>query len=259
VRGEPIRVSGLDVRFGSFEALRGVDLEVEAGEFVCLLGPSGCGKSTLLNVLAGFVPASAGEVDVGGRPVTGPAVTRGVVFQSSEALFPWLTVRENVAFGPRIRRVDQARSRVLVAGYLKLVGLENASRKFPPELSGGMRQRVQIARVLANEPNIVLADEPFGALDAQTREVLQQEFDRVWQATRPTVVFVTHDVWEAIALGDRIVTMTAGPAARIKSVFRNELARPRELGTAEAVALHERVRQDISDEVQRTLAQEVGA
>lgn len=257
--GESISVRDVDVRFGSATVLRGVNLEVEAGEFVCLLGPSGCGKSTLLNVLAGFIPASDGQVLVGGRPVTGPDVTRGVVFQSSEALFPWLTVRENVAFGPRMRGLGRVETAELVSHYIKLVTLENAAGKFPPELSGGMRQRVQIARVLANEPRIVLMDEPFGALDAQTREVLQQEFDRIWLATRPTVVFVTHDLWEAIILGDRILTMTAGPAASIKSVFEVDAPRPRSIEGAQALRLHQRIRADIAAEVYRSLEQEVGA
>ncbi len=259
MKGESISIRDLRVRFGGFEALRDVSLEIEPGELVCLLGPSGCGKSTLLNVIAGFVPVDTGEVTVGGRPVTGPDVTRGVVFQSSEALFPWLSVADNIAFGPRIRRVGRQRTEELVRRYLTLVGLEHAAGRFPPELSGGMRQRVQIARVLANEPNLVLMDEPFGALDAQTRAVLQQEFDRIWRETRPTVVFVTHDVYEAITLGDRIVTMTAGPQARIKSIFAVDLPRPRQIENETALQLHQRIREDISEEVRRSMRQEVGA
>src|SRR5579884_716487 len=255
MRGESISLRGAHVRLDGFEVLRDVSLEVAAGEFLCLLGPSGCGKSTLLNVLAGFVPAAGGEVMVGGRPVLGPDVSRGIVFQSSEALFPWLSVADNIAFGPRVRGLSRQRTRELVRRYVELVALD----RLPPALSGGMRQRVQIARVLANEPNIVLMDEPFGALDAQTRELLQQEFDRIWQETRPTVVFVTHDIWEAITLGDRIVTMTAGPGARIKSIFEVDLARPRSIENERALRLHERIRTDIADEVRRSLQQEVRA
>ncbi|HZV51642.1 MAG TPA: ABC transporter ATP-binding protein [Candidatus Dormibacteraeota bacterium] len=259
MRGESISLRGATVRLDGFEVLRDVSLEVAAGEFLCLLGPSGCGKSTLLNVLAGFVPAAGGEVRVGGQPVMGPDVSRGIVFQSSEALFPWLSVADNIAFGPRVRGLSRQRTRELVRRYVELVGLDHAVDRFPPALSGGMRQRVQIARVLANEPNIVLMDEPFGALDAQTRELLQQEFDRIWQETRPTVVFVTHDIWEAITLGDRIATMTAGPGARIKSIFEVDLARPRSIENQRALHLHERIRTDIADEVRRSLQQEVRA
>jgi NitT/TauT family transport system ATP-binding protein len=229
-----------------------VNLRIDAGEFVCLLGPSGCGKSTLLNVIAGFVPAH-GQVLVGSQPVTGPGVERGVVFQSSEALFPWLTVLENVEYGARMRGIPKRERQRDAMRYIELVGLANARDKFPGALSGGMRQRAQIARVLANEPSVILMDEPFGALDAQTREVLQREVDRIWRATGSTILFVTHDIGEAVLLADRVVTMTAGPQARIKTVAAVDLAHPRDLTMPRAVELQRTLRDDISYEVSRTL------
>ncbi len=244
------------VTFGETDAVLGASFDIASGEFVCLLGPSGCGKSTLLNVVAGFVEAAEGEALVDGQPVRGPDVSRGMVFQSSEALFPWLRVRENVAFGPRMRRVPRERRKEIVERYLALVGLGHAADRFPPQLSGGMQQRVQIARVLANEPTVVLMDEPFGALDAQTREVMQHELDRIWQETHPTILFVTHDINEAVRLGDRVITMTAGPAARIKSEYRIDLPRPRDETSSEAIELHRTLRSDIAVEVSKTLRAE---
>jgi NitT/TauT family transport system ATP-binding protein len=216
--GSPVAIRDVDIRFGGFTAVEGASLEIAAGEFVCLLGPSGCGKSTLLNAVAGFVRPAAGEVRCGDSRVDGPDVSRGVVFQSAEALFPWLTVRQNVAFGPRMRGVPKARRDAAVDRYLTMVGLSHSAERFPDQLSGGMRQRAQLARVLANDPSVVLMDEPFGALDAQTRLVMQVELDRIWRETGATIVFVTHDIGEAILLADRVVTMTAGPAAAIKNI-----------------------------------------
>ena len=252
-RGGAISLGGVDVRFGGFHAVADVSLEIEPGEFVCLLGPSGCGKSTLLNVIAGFVPATTGEVLVDGRPVAGPDVSRGMVFQSSDALFPWLRVSENVAFGPRMRRIPRARRDEVVRRYVDLVGLTHAADRFPRELSGGMQQRVQIARVLANEPSVVLMDEPFGALDAQTREVMQHELERIWQETHPTIVFVTHDINEAVLLGDRVVTMTAGPAGRVKGEYAAAVARPRDETDPAAIELYRALRADIATEVSKTM------
>jgi NitT/TauT family transport system ATP-binding protein len=251
--GAEIRLEDVSIAFGNSPIVSGINLDVVAGEFVCLLGPSGCGKSTLLNLVAGFQPATSGLVSVGGRPVLGPGMDRGVVFQSTEVLFPWLTVQENVEYGPRMRGVGRAERAEAARHYVELVGLSHAAGRLPGELSGGMRQRAQIARVLVNEPSVVLMDEPFGALDAQTREVMQAEVDRIWRATRPTILFITHDIWEAISLGDRIITMTAGPDATFKTVAQVKIPHPRELTAPEAVELYRDLREDIASEVRRTL------
>ncbi len=211
-----------------YTAVRDIDLTIASGEFVCLLGPSGCGKSTLLHMVAGFSHPTSGEIRVGGKPSQHPGADRGVVFQSDIALFPWLTVRENIAYGPKVRGVDRRRREALVDEYVELVGLHQHQTKYPREISGGMKQRVQIARVLVNQPSVLLMDEPFGALDAHTRAVLQQELIRIWSSTGQTALFVTHDVSEAIWLSDRIVTMTPGPAAGLASVRTNPFDRPRD-------------------------------
>jgi len=202
---------------GRAPALAGIDLEVAEREFVCLLGPSGCGKSTLLNIIAGFIPPSKGAVLVDGRSVAGPGADRGVVFQEY-VLFPWLTVAGNVEFGLRLKPLPSGERRQTVARYLDLVGLGAHAEKFPVQLSGGMKQRVAIARALANNPSIILMDEPFGALDAQTREVLQDELSRIQRVEHKTVVFATHSIREAVYLADRVVVMTSAPG-RIKQVF----------------------------------------
>jgi NitT/TauT family transport system ATP-binding protein len=251
--GAEIRLERVAVELGGHRVVADVDLVIAAGELVCLLGPSGCGKSTLLNVIAGFLPVSAGSALVGGRPVHGPGLDRGVVFQSAEALFPWLTARQNVEYGPRRRGISAAARAAAATRFLNLVGLRQVGERFPDQLSGGMRQRVQIARVLVNQPPVVLMDEPFGALDAQTRAVMQAELVRIWQATRPTILFITHDIAEAILLADRIVTMTAGPDARLKTVAPVALARPRDLLDPAAVALYRQLRDDIGAEVTKTL------
>jgi NitT/TauT family transport system ATP-binding protein len=250
--GSSIAINQLSLTLDGNEIVSRIDLNIEAGEFVCLLGPSGCGKSTLLNAIAGFVPSN-GQIHVADKVVNRPGVDRGVVFQSSEALFPWLTVRENVEYGPRLRGVAARQRSELADHYVSLVGLSHAADKFPGALSGGMRQRAQIARVLVNQPSVVLMDEPFGALDAQTREVLQRELDRIWRKTGCTIVFVTHDIWEAILLADRIVTMTAGPRATIKTVETVGLPHPRDPADPASLALYRRLRDDIGAEVTRVL------
>lgn len=210
------------------EAVRNLNLAIGQGEFFCLLGPSGCGKTTVLNMVAGFELPSVGLVKVHGLEVTQPGPERGVVFQSDAALFDWLTVRENIEFGLRVRHVASAQRREITNRFLALVGLTAHANKRPPELSGGMKQRVQIARVLANEPKVLLMDEPFGSLDAQTRRVMQAELTTIWVQTRKTVLFVTHDIDEAIVLADRIGVMSAGPSSEIKVIVDNPLPRPRE-------------------------------
>ncbi len=253
-RGASIRLDGVAIRLGSVDIVEGFDLAVAPGEFVCILGPSGCGKSTVMNVVAGFVAPSAGRVLVADRPVTGPGIDRGVVFQSTDSLFPWLTVRQNVEYGPRMRGVPKAARVEAALRYVKLVGLAHAADRLPGDLSGGMRQRAQLARVLVNEPTVILMDEPFGALDAQTRLVMQGELDRIWRATGATVLFITHDIGEAVQLGDRVVTMTAGPRARVKSEIRIEIEHPRDPTDARAAELYRRLRIDIGDEVTKAMA-----
>jgi NitT/TauT family transport system ATP-binding protein len=191
-------------------ALTDIDLELRAGEFVCLLGPSGCGKSTLLNVIAGFLAPTAGQVRVDGRPVSAPGPDRGMVFQEY-ALFPWMTVEANIAFGLEIKGRPRAEIRDTVDRLLVMLRMEEFRARFPRELSGGMRQRVAIARVLALDSPILLMDEPFGALDALTRRTLQDELLRIWEELKKTVVFVTHSLEESIYLADRIVLMTYRP------------------------------------------------
>src|SRR5947209_12835083 len=203
--GIPVRIEGVSKTFagrsGPVEALRPVNLEVEAGEFVCLLGPSGCGKSTLLNIIAGLEAGSTGEVWANGKKVQGPGTDRVLLFQEA-ALFPWLDVQHNVEFGLRQAGISARERRVLAQRFIELVHLKGFERSYVHQLSGGMRQRVAIARALALDPAVLLMDEPFGALDALTRDRLHIELETIWAATRKTVVFVTHNVREAVALGD---------------------------------------------------------
>src|SRR5215813_13534920 len=207
-------------------ALEKVDLDVAEREFVCLLGPSGCGKSTLLNIVAGFLRPSSGEVVVDGRAVTGPGADRCVVFQEY-VLFPWLTVTGNIEFGLTLKGVAARDRRATVTRYLDLVGLAAHADKYPVQLSGGMKQRVAIARALANNPEIILMDEPFGALDAQTREVLQDELGRIQRVEPKTILFVTHSIREAVYLADRVVVMTSVPG-RIRQIFPIKLPEVRD-------------------------------
>jgi len=213
------------------EALRDANLRVKKGEFVCLIGASGCGKSTLLRIIAGFEAPSAGQALMWDRPINGPAPDRGMVFQDY-GLFPWLTVRQNIAFGPASRGRPKAEVRDTVERFIALIGLSRFADAHPHQLSGGMKQRVAIARVLANDAEIVLMDEPFGALDAMTRERLQDELLELWQRTGLTVLFVTHSIEEAIFLSDRVVVMEPGPG-RIASEHAIELARPRDVASPE--------------------------
>jgi len=208
-------------------ALRGVDLVVGDGEFVSIVGPSGCGKSTLLYIVAGFLDCE-GAVSIDGRRVTGPGTDRGVVFQE-QALFPWLTVRGNILYGPKARGVPTAERAEIADRLIGMIGLQGFEDRFPRELSGGMRQRVALARTLACDPSILLLDEPFGALDAQTREFMQDELLRIWHETGKTILMITHDVDEAVYLSDRVLVMSARPG-RLVDAFTVDLdrSRPRE-------------------------------
>jgi NitT/TauT family transport system ATP-binding protein len=213
------------------EALRDANLTVRKGEFVCLIGASGCGKSTLLRIVAGFEAPTAGEALMWDKPVDGPAPDRGMVFQDY-GLFPWLTVRQNIGFGPQSRGLPKQEVRDTAERFVNMVGLTRFADAYPHQLSGGMKQRVAIARVLANDADMVLMDEPFGALDAMTRERLQDELLDIWQRTKLTVLFVTHSIEEAIFLADRVVVMEPGPG-RIASEHRIELPRPRDVASPE--------------------------
>ncbi len=222
------------------QALRSVNLRIDKGEFVCLIGASGCGKSTLLRIIAGFEQPTSGTVSLYENVITSPGSDRGMVFQDY-ALFPWMTVRENISFGPRQKGLAKKYIDEISGEYLHMVGLEKFADRFPHQLSGGMKQRVAIARVLANECEVLLMDEPFGALDALTRESLQQELLEIWERTKVTVIFVTHSVEEAVLLSDRVVVMTAGPG-RIEADVAIELARPREVSAID----FNQVRRDIT-------------
>jgi NitT/TauT family transport system ATP-binding protein len=235
-------------------ALVDINLRIEEGEFVCLLGPSGCGKSTLLKIIAGLIPATSGQITINGRPVSGPGPERAVVFQDY-ALFPWMTVRDNVEFGLEARRLPAAERREVSSRLLKVVGLSDFAERFPHQLSGGMKQRVSIARALAVDPSLLLMDEPFGALDAQTRHLLQDELLRVWREYRKTVVFVTHSIEEAIYLSDRIVVMTARPG-RVKQIMVVPEARPRDMASVEMNQRQREVRAVLSEEIARAAALE---
>ena len=213
------------------EALSGASLVVRKGEFVCLIGASGCGKSTLLRIVAGFEPPSTGEALMWSKPIAGPAPDRGMVFQDY-GLFPWLTVRQNIGFGPSARGLHRDRIAETVERFIDMVGLARFADAYPHQLSGGMKQRVAIARVLANDADIVLMDEPFGALDAMTRERLQDDLLDIWKTTGLTVIFVTHSIEEAILLADRVVVMEPGPG-RIAGEYRVELPRPRDVASPE--------------------------
>jgi len=220
-----IEIQRLNIRFGDHAAVEDFSLTVTPGEFVCLLGPSGCGKSTVLNSVAGFIPPSQGRVAVDDVVVTRPGPERGMVFQQ-HSLFPWKTVLENVAFGPRMQGRPRAEANDLAKEYLELVGLGASADRYPATLSGGMQQRVGIARALVNHPSVLLMDEPFGALDAQTRSIMQESLLRLWGQIGNTVLFVTHDIDEALFLADRVVVMSAAPG-RVLLDLRLDLPRPR--------------------------------
>ncbi len=250
-----------------YAALDGVNLEIERGDFYCLLGPSGCGKSTVLSLVAGFEPPTSGRIEFEGSsdcrqwhaPIRDADVDRIVIFQdASAALFPWLSVRDNILFGPRLGAKDPARTAALLETFVAMVGLAQHVHKYPFELSGGMKQRVQIARSLIMEPDILLMDEPFGALDAITKRGLQHELSRIWQQTRMTVIYVTHDIMEAVLLGDRVAVMTAGPGARIKSEIKVDLPRPRSPTSPEFIALVAALDKLIEEEVNVVRARHFG-
>lgn len=219
-----------------------IDFTVKSGEFINLIGPSGCGKSTLLRCIAGFEKPTTGRVRLNGQEINGPGVERMMVFQSFEQLFPWYTVQENIMFALKVTAVAASRAerREIARTYLEMVGLTGFADFYPHQLSGGMKQRVAIARALSVRPRILLMDEPFGSLDAMTRLTLQEELIRIWEETRVTILFVTHNIEEAITLGDRVVVFESNPG-RIKEVITNKLARPRSPETKEFNIIWEQI------------------
>jgi ABC-type nitrate/sulfonate/bicarbonate transport system ATPase subunit len=247
-----LAVRGVTKRFpvgdGEIEALARIDFTIAEGEFVCLIGASGCGKSTLLRIVAGFEEPTTGEVAARGKRITLPGSDRGMVFQDY-ALFPWMSVRQNIGFGPRQRGLPRREVNEIADEFVKLVGLERFADRYPSQLSGGMKQRVAIARVLANDASILLMDEPFGALDALTREQLQRELLAIWARTRVTVIFVTHSVEEAVLLADRVLIMSAGPG-QIDADFLIDLPRPRDVSSPE----FNQVRRDVTRRLTSHLA-----
>jgi NitT/TauT family transport system ATP-binding protein len=236
-------------RTGAWEAVRDFSLDLAEGEFFCLLGTSGCGKTTVLNMVAGFEAATAGGILLDGAPVQGPGADRGVVFQGHDSLYEWLTALDNIGFGLRLRGLGRAERREKAEHFLRMVGLTGQGAKHPSELSGGMKQRIQIARALANDPRMLLMDEPFGALDAMTRAVLQGELSRIWAETKKTVLFITHDIEEACALATRVGVMRRGPGGTLKAIVPVDLPFPRERTSDDFMRVFREVHALIHDEI----------
>jgi NitT/TauT family transport system ATP-binding protein len=236
---------------GSFTpALQNIDLEIEQGEFVCIVGPSGCGKSTLLHLIAGLDRPTTGQIAVDGKPVQGPGTDRILLFQEL-GLFPWLTVRQNVEFGLKMKGVSRDERRDRARIFLRMVHLSHFEDHYIHQLSGGMKQRVALARSLALRPKILLMDEPFAALDAQTRDMLHDELERIWKETSPTIVFVTHNVREAVRLGDRVLLMSFRPG-RIKTQFQVTLPRPRHVEDSDVAYLSKEILGQLREEIDRS-------
>jgi NitT/TauT family transport system ATP-binding protein len=225
----------------STPVLNDINLTVTEGEFVCLLGPSGCGKSTLLTTMAGFLSPTSGEIAIDGEAVHGPDPRRIFVFQE-RGVFPWLTVEGNIAFG--LFHLSAAERQQRVAHYIKMVGLEGFEKAYPPALSGGMKQRLEVARALAVNPDMLFLDEPFGALDSITRLIMRGELLRIWQAERKTIIFVTHDIDEAVQLADRVVVMSARPAT-IQQIVNIDIPHPRDISSARYLELRDGIFQQI--------------
>jgi NitT/TauT family transport system ATP-binding protein len=233
-----------------YPALKDISIEIAQAEFVCLLGPSGCGKTTLLNILAGFEGVTEGRAALNGKAISGPTSERMMFFQDAgSALFPWQTVEQNVRYGLKLQKIRGAEQERRIDYYLTMVGLAEHRNKYPSQLSGGMRQRLQIARALAIEPEILLMDEPFAALDALTRRNMHSFLLGIWERTRKTIVFVTHDISESILMADRIAVMTVGPNSRIKQVLRVELPRPRDPAEPAFGELYGRIEELLEEEI----------
>ncbi|MCJ7501968.1 MAG: ABC transporter ATP-binding protein [Acidobacteriia bacterium] len=253
-----LRLSGVSRSFptprGTLVALENINLEVSEGEFLCIVGPSGCGKSTLLNLMAGLDQPTSGEIWMDGRRIKGPGTERLVIFQEL-GLFPWLTVQENVEFGLRMQGLPKQERRARSQQYLRLVHLSGFETSYVHQLSGGMKQRVALARSLVTEPDVLLMDEPFAALDAQTRDLLHEELARLWAETGKTIVFVTHNVREAVRLGGRVILLTFRPG-RIKSQFIITLPRPRHLEDPELALTAREVLAQLKEEINKAVEAE---
>jgi NitT/TauT family transport system ATP-binding protein len=232
-----VRFSNVSHHFGDTRVLEGVDLSINDGEFVCILGPSGCGKSTLLNIVGGFIKPSEGEVTIGEERVVGPDPRRIFVFQE-RGVFPWLTVEQNIGFG--LFKLSDEEKKRRIEYYIALVGLNGFERAYPAALSGGMKQRLEVARALAVNPDVLYLDEPFGALDSITRLGMRRELLRIWEAERKTILFVTHDIEESVQLADRVVVMSARPA-RIRRVVEIDIPHPRDLSDPRYIALRDSI------------------
>jgi sulfonate transport system ATP-binding protein len=235
-------------------ALDNIDLQVGPGEFLCIVGPSGCGKSTLLHLIAGLLRQTSGKISVDGKFVTGPGTDRILIFQEL-GLFPWLTVAQNVAFGLKMKNISKAEREEKIQHYLRLVHLAKFRDSYIHQLSGGMRQRVALARALATEPDVLLMDEPFAALDAQTRDLLHDELERIWSETGCTVIFVTHNVREAVRLGDRVVLLTFRPG-QVKQEFPVRLARPRHIEETDVARTARGILDCLREEINKSLEAE---
>jgi len=235
-------------------ALDNINLEIAAGEFVCIVGPSGCGKTSLLSLIAGLSFPTRGEVQLNNKPVTGPGTDRILIFQE-HGLFPWLTVGQNVEFGMKMNGVKKSERKQKIKHYLQLVHLDQFEDSYTHQLSGGMRQRVAIARALATEPNVLLMDEPFAALDAQTRDLLHDELERIWRETGCTIVFVTHNIRESVRLGDRVVLMTYRPG-RIKNEWKVDMPRPRHIEDVAVARLSAEILGEMREEITKSMEAE---
>jgi ABC-type nitrate/sulfonate/bicarbonate transport system ATPase subunit len=232
-----VRIDHVSMRFGGVHVLEDIDLGVAAGEFVCILGPSGCGKSTLLNIVAGFLKPANGNVTIDGEAVDGPDRRRIFVFQE-RGVFPWLTVEGNIGFG--LTRQSESERSERIKHYVQLVGLKGFEHAYPRELSGGMKQRLEVARALAVNPDVLYLDEPFGALDSITRLQMRRELLRIWQAERKTILFVTHDIEESVQLADRVVVLSARPG-RVQRIVNVDIPHPRDLSDPRYLALRDEI------------------
>jgi NitT/TauT family transport system ATP-binding protein len=237
-------------------ALKDINLQVQPGEFLCIVGPSGCGKSTLLHLIAGLHQQTSGDVLVDNTPVQGPGTDRILIFQEL-GLFPWLTVAQNVEFGMRMKGIEKPHREANIRHYLRLVHLHQFKDSYIHQLSGGMRQRVALARALATEPDVLLMDEPFAALDAQTRDLLHDELERIWAETRRTIIFVTHNVREAVRLGDRVALLTFRPG-QVKREYKIDLPRPRHLEDVQVAGSAREILNDLREEINKSIEEEYG-